>query len=108
MCLKQHPKGAARSAAPLGRRRRRRLLLLAHILYDFSYMFGCFSIFPMVFAEKIVFQGPFCPGPFSRLPKLRCPGCFFNRSTVAAPEGVDPFHVMFPVKPGAKLSELLL
>ena len=22
----------------------------------------------MVFAEKIVFQGPFCPGPFSRLP----------------------------------------
>ena len=55
-------------AAPLGRRRRWRLLLLAHILYYFSHMFGCFSIFAMVFAENIVFQGPFCPGPFSRLP----------------------------------------
>ena len=61
------PQGGGASRRPLG------FLLLAHILYDFSYMFGCFSVFPMIFAEKIVFPGPFCPGPISRLPKKTLP-----------------------------------
>ena len=70
MCQKQQappsaaPQGGGASRRPLG------FLLLAHILYDFSHMFGCFSVFPMIFAEKIVFPGPFCPGPISRLPNL--------------------------------------
>ena len=34
----------------------------------FHICLAVFRCFPMIFAEKIAFPGPFCPGPFSMLP----------------------------------------
>ena len=76
--IKNHTKcmpkatGAAFSGTPRGRRR---FLLLAHILYDFSYMFGCFPVFPMIFAEKWYFR-PLLSGPVSGAAEG---GTFFNK-----------------------------
>ena len=60
---KQQPKGAARSAAPLGRRRRRRLLFFAYMLYDFSTIFCCFSMFFNDFCRKDWFPRPLLSRP---------------------------------------------
>ena len=81
------PQGGSASRRPLG------FCFWPHILYYGSHMFGCFSIFPMVFAEKIVFQGPFCPGPFSRLPNKKAfsPMKAKKAPRAVAPQGHAPF-----------------
>ena len=60
--LRRRPKGAALRAAPLG-------CCFWHICcIIFHICLAVFLCFPMIFAEKIVFPGCFCPGCFSRLP----------------------------------------
>ena len=63
MCQKQQappsaaPQGGGASRRPLG------WLLLAYILYDFSHMFSCFSMFSNDFCRKDCFPRPLLSRP---------------------------------------------